>query len=141
MSTREVRKGLADRLRTIADLSQVYERVLGSHLEFPCALVDVESGEFQQVMGGTSTVKTYSVYVLAASGMPAQEAQDFLDDFVDRTGTNSVWGAVHGDGTLGGACERAWVRGWSEYGTHSLTAVGGVAQTYYGVRFDVEVWE
>ena len=112
---RTLRTGLADRLKTISGL-EVYERWPGQ-LNPPCAVVDLVAAEPEQTMGrGDLTRWDFEIDILYPLAGGWENAQDQMDVLLATSSTGGVYGAIHGDRTLGAIAHSTFVKGYRDYG-------------------------
>jgi hypothetical protein len=118
---REIREGLADRLRTIEGL-RASDYVEGS-ISPPIAIVGFPSEiDYDLTFGREADQYTIPIriYVGQASNRSATE---LLDGYLAKSGTASVKAAIEGDRTLAGACMDLDVARMTGAGVDELGAV------------------
>lgn len=126
-----IRDGLVTRLQTISGL-RVHPRIPDA-VEPPAAFLSLSNVAYDDTFEGTGTV-TFDIVLLVA-GWDAPRAQEALDDYINNTGSKSIYAAVHGDPDLAGAAESVRVLGANDM-DRNFTVAG---TDYAGVRFPVEV--
>jgi hypothetical protein len=126
----DVRKGLKDRLATIAGL-EPYATMPASP-RTPSAAVIPRSREMLTMDGSYRYRFAIWLYVNPSDLTRAQAA---FDEYLTETGSKSIEAAIEGDQTLGGVAEYAIVTGWSDY-AQIVDVAGG---QLLGGRIDVEV--
>lgn len=132
---RGLRTGLADRLKTISGLT-VYERWPGQ-INPPCAVVGLGEAEPEQTFGrGDFTRWNFDLYLFQSLAGGYENAQDRMDPLLATSSTGGIYGAIHGDRTLGGRAASTFVRGIRDYDRVSINE----QVDYMGVIADVEVW-
>ena len=134
MTLATIRTGIQTRLQTISGL-RVFDRPPDSVNDYPCALILPKGGEYDTEFGA-GTKYTFEITILVSRAADVDRAQTKIDPYIDRSGAKSVYAAVDGDVTLGGAAETCRVTGFKDYGGFEY---GGIL--YFGVKFDVEIWE
>ena len=115
MSVAALRDQIKIRLDTIAGLT-VYD-VVPDQLIPPCAAVNLLSATPEQTFGrGDLTDYRFEVqlYVSGAGGI--RNAQDRIDPYLATSSTGGIYGAIHGDRTLGGAAHGVFIAGFRDYG-------------------------
>lgn len=126
----EIRKGLKDRLETIAGL-HVYATMPASP-QSPAAAV-IPRSKTQLSFDGDATYRlAIWVYVNPSD---LNRAQTQIDDYLSDEGPKSIEVAIEGDPSLGDVAESTSVTGWSDYA--QLVTVGD--GQLLGARIDVEV--
>ena len=124
--------GLKVRLQTISDIKRVFacNELPNVVNEFPVALILPGEVEFNQSFTNKIDV-TFRILILM-SKQDNPTAYNRLLDYIDPTGSDSVYTAISGDQTLGGAADAAFVTKCSGAGA---TIWGG--QTYLSTEFEV----
>lgn len=131
---KQLREGLATRLRTVDGLGQVSEYRL-ANLMPPCAYIKVSKTE-RLAMGRHSVALrqvTFAVNVLMAAGLE-EASQLKLDELVD---SGAIPDALEADQTLGGVAGSVYVSGVSEYDPVSI----GENQAGWRATYEVLVTE
>ena len=132
MTLSAIRTGLQARLQTIKKL-KVYDRPPDSINQFPAAIIVPLGGLYDYAMN-TGIRYQFEVTLLVAR-QELVTAQEILDPYIDRSGTNSIYAAIDGDTTLGGECSECRIAEFRDYGGLSY---GG--HIYLGVKFIIEVY-
>jgi hypothetical protein len=129
---RELREGLATRLRTVDGLGQVSEYQLSSPSP-PCAyLTPVRTSRIAMGHHGVAPVEVvFTVTVLVVAGVE-EAAQVNLDEIVDA---GAVPAALEADQTLGGVASSVYVSGLSGYDP----VVYGEGQAGWRAQYEVQV--
>lgn len=124
MSLEAMGKGLKARLETIADLKRVYapHELPNSVHQLPVALILPGETLYNQTMANATQVTFRVLILLSRADQPS--ALNRMLDYIDPTGTDSVYAAIEGDDSLGGATDFTLLR--------SNTGVG---QTQWGGQF------
>jgi hypothetical protein len=126
----DVRKGLKDRLATIAGL-EPYATMPASP-KTPAAAVIPRSRELLTMDGQWRYRFEVWLYVNPSD---LNRAQTAIDEYLTEDGSKSIEAAIEGDQTLGGVAEYAVVTGWSQY-ARLVDIAGG---QMLGAQIDVEV--
>lgn len=130
-----LRNGLRDRLRVIQGL-EVYSR-WPSQLNPPCAIVSLVTAEPEQTMGrGDLTRWDFEVDILQTLAGGWENAQDRMDVLLATSSTGGIYGAIHGDRTLGGIADGTFVRGYRDYGRRVVDE----SLEYLGITVEVQTW-
>ncbi len=124
--------GLKVRLQTISDIKRVFacNELPNVVNEFPVALILPGEVEFNQSFTNKIDV-TFRILILM-SKQDNPTAYNRLLDYIDPTGSDSVYAAISGDQTLGGSADAAFVTKCSGAGA---TIWGG--QVYLSTEFEV----
>lgn len=99
MSLSDIRSGLATNLGTISSIRTYTE--IPDNPVMPCAIIALESVEYDRTFGRGETEYTFTVRLIVAR-VTERRAQQKLDEFIDA-GARSVKTAIESDRTLGGA--------------------------------------
>lgn len=128
MSLSVVRAALKTRLETIASL-KVYAEVPDAVEQFPTAIIQTASAEYQTAMTRSAVTWSFRILVLI-SETTSTAAHTTLDGFLGRTGASSVAAAIHG-GVVGDLAQvrRAENVGFIQYR----------GNTFIGAEFVVDV--
>ncbi len=131
-SLSDIKKGLADRLKTVPKLrvsAQIPEQV-----NPPAAVISRASVNYHRDMAGGTTEWTMQVQLIAGR-MADQQAQRTIDAWLAWDGDRSVRRAIEADGTLGGAALDTIVTDADALATFQI----GDSE-YIGVTLNVTVW-
>jgi len=131
-SLSDIKKGLADRLKTVPKLrvsAQIPEQV-----NPPSAVISRASVNYHRDMAGGTTEWTMQVQLIAGR-MADQQAQRTIDAWLAWDGDRSVRRAIEADGTLGGAALDTIVTDADALATFQI----GDSE-YIGVTLNVTVW-
>lgn len=134
MSIETMGTGLKTRLETISELKRVFapKGLPKSLNSFPCALILLGDTTYHEAFDGTFTVIFRVIIVVTGQDQPT--ALNLLSDYIETSGDDSVYAAVEGDSTLGGASSDLRMVGNSGMGT---TIWGG--RPYLSTEFEIEV--
>ena len=133
MTLATIRTGLKTRLETISGL-RVFERPPDSINQLPTAFILPLSGNYNYAMN-TGIEYNFEITVLVSRAADVADAQTNIDPYIDRSGTKSIYAAVDGDPTLGGACSNCRVTDFRDYGG---LAYGGIE--YLGVKLSLKCY-
>ncbi len=124
--------GLKVRLETISDIARVFaaNELPNVVNEFPVALILPGETEYNQSFTNKIDVMFRILILISKQDNPS--ALNRLLDYMDPSGGDSVYAAISGDQTLGGAADAAFVTKCSGAGA---TIWGG--QTYLSTEFEV----
>jgi len=113
--------GLKTRIATITDIKHVYapNELPNAINEFPTAIILPGETTYHILFGGAQDYKFRVIILLAKT--TNQTALARMLNYLDPTGSDSVYAAVDGDTTLGGAASWAVVDsnsgvGWTQWG-------------------------
>jgi hypothetical protein len=111
-----IRTALATRLQT-ADATdlRVYERI-AEGMQMPCVAL-LYAGPVDgpyATFGGNAYDEFTALLVTQANDLA--KAQEYLDDYMSKSGSKSLQAAIEADQTLGGVVDFALFNGWEEPG-------------------------
>lgn len=132
MGLEAIGNGLKTRLQTISDLARVYapNELPNTINEFPVALILPGETEFNRTFTNKITVTLRVLILVSKQDNPT--ALSRLLDYIDPTGSDSVYAAIAGDSTLNSNAEDAFVTRCSGAGA---TTWGGYV--YLSTEFEV----
>jgi len=132
MSLANIRTGLQTRLEIISGL-RVFDRPPDSISQLPAAFIVPLRGAYNYAMN-TGIDYDFEVTLFVARAADVADAQTKLDPYIAREGSKSVYAAIDGDTTLGGACSECIVLEFRDYGglTYGDTL-------FLGVKFLIRV--
>ncbi|MAH45854.1 hypothetical protein CMI37_08485 [Candidatus Pacearchaeota archaeon] len=105
--------------------------------ELPCCLILHAGTKYNQSFGGTSSKQQHRFRVkIALTKQDTPSAFNKILDYLDITGSYSVYAKIEADTTLDGSCSDSWVIEDTGQGGFVW---GGV--TFLGTEFLVEAWE
>lgn len=134
-SPKTIREGVANRLRTIQGLT-VYDRWPDQLAQTPCAVMLPPESDYEQAFGrGELTLWRMDIHLFASVKAGLDRGQDVLDRLLATSSTGGVFGAIHGDRTLGGAAHWTSIKGHRSY---DLSETDDVA--YAAAVVETEVW-
>ncbi|MDY6957625.1 MAG: hypothetical protein SVK08_00575 [Halobacteriota archaeon] len=127
--------GLKTRLQTISDLERVYapNELPNAINEFPSALILPGETEYNKTFSNKIDVILRILILIAKQDNPS--AMSRLLDYIDPTGSDSVYAAVDGDSTLDGNADDSFVVRSSGMGQ---TIWGG--HTYLSAEIEVQCY-
>lgn len=128
-----IRDALKTRLATISGLRT--HDVWPDTISVPAALIKPRRLGQEVQFSGNQHRDIYEITVIVQAAGGLGRAQDALDAYVSRTGTNSIEAAIEGDTTLGGNAQLTMFQGWETYGGMEISTVN-----YLGATATVEVW-
>lgn len=132
MSLAAVRTALAGQINSATRL-RTYDKA-PDNPTVPCGFTGPVAGRYQDDFDGDLTF-TVPFYVLLSAGGGNARALDAADGYVEKSGASSIYAAVQGDNTLGGACQSAVVVDFDE----ALPPFDFLEADYFGVTFTVEI--
>ncbi len=135
-----IRDGLKTRLDTISGL-QVYNHTPDATSVTPAASISFDGYTPNKTFQGASTPgdreSKWIITVRLAGSIP-EEQWEALDDYINPTGTNSIFAAIAGDETLGGNAD------WAVISPDEEIDISDREQRpdgwYYQMEFPVTVW-
>ena len=125
--------GLKERLQTIAALNAIYapNELPGAINVNPTALIIPGVIEYDLTFGGAIRANFRVILLFGRADQPTQF--DAMLPYLETTGANSIYAAIYGDDTLGGAADFCIVK---SNGGLGFTPWGGV--TFYSSEWIVE---
>jgi hypothetical protein len=127
--------GIVDRLKTISGLT-VYNG-WPNQVNTPCVIVDLAGDEPEQTMGrGDLTRWDYDIELLYSLAGGEPNARSQLYPLLATSSTGGVYGAIHGDRTLGGIAYSTFVKYGSKPERRFTEEGIGILQA----TIRVEVW-
>jgi len=133
MTIKAVGEGIKTRLETISGLRVYAPTELKDSLEIPCALILPGTNEYVTAYDGSYDCVYRIVVVLAKADTPS--AFNRIVDYVEPTGTKSIFAAIDGDNTLNSSCSASKLA--RNLGVGSIIW-GGI--TYLTTEFELQVW-
>ena len=132
MGLESMGNGIKTRLQTITDINHVYapNELPNVINEFPCALILPGITEYNQTFTNKIDVAFRILVVMSKQDNPS--ALNRLLDYMEPTGSDSVYTAIDADTTLGGAADDSFVTKCSGVG-----AVTWGGHVYLGTEFEV----
>lgn len=105
MGMESMGSGLATRIITISDIKRAFapSELPVSIPELPCALVVPADTLYNQTFGNAEVIQFRVVILASSADQPGQLNR--LIDYIDKSGDDSVYAAIAGDATLGGAAD------------------------------------
>uniref|UniRef100_A0A6M3L8C5 Tail protein n=1 Tax=viral metagenome TaxID=1070528 RepID=A0A6M3L8C5_9ZZZZ len=113
--------GLKTRLQTITDIKHVWapNELPDAVNEFPAALILPGETAYHETFGNQEGVNFRVIILMHKGNQPS--ALNRVLDYIDKSGSDSVYAAVDGDSTLGGAAD------WAVVDSNN-----GISQTQWG---------
>lgn len=134
-----IRDGLQVRLETISGLN-IYNHTPDHTSVTPAACIGFDSYTPNVTFEGASTPgdreSRWIITVRLAGSIP-EEQWEALDDYINPTGTNSIFAAIKGDETLGGIADYAVISPGEEI--DASERVQGQDSWFYQMEFPVTV--
>ena len=101
MTIQAIRDGIATRLATIDGL-RTYARPADS-FNTPAGIVGAITPSYDETLEGGYNMTAEVLVAVTREPQGLDRATDSLDDYADTAGASSVYAAINGDRTLGGA--------------------------------------
>lgn len=136
MGMETIGSGLKTRLQTISDFAKVFapNELPDSVNAFPAVLIMPGETDYDTTYSNSTQEYRYRILILL-SGADSPSKLNRICDYVDPTGSDSVYAAIDGDPTLGSSCDSTHVLSNSGIGS---VVWGG--HTYMSTEFVVEVY-
>ena len=133
MGLEAIGDGLKVRIQTISSIKHVFapKELPNSVNEFPSALILPGEVNFTQTLGDVSSITLRVLLLMSKQDTPS--ALNKLLDYINPSGSDSIYAAINGDPTLGSICDFAWVTTCSGAGS---TTWG--AYIYLSTQFEVK---
>ena len=127
--------GIKTRLQTITDMAHVFSANELPNVvnDFPCALILPSTIEYNKSFTNKNDVNFRILILMSKQDNPS--ALNRLLDYIDPSGSDSVYAAIDADTTLGGAADDSMVVRCSGVGS---TVWGGY--TYLSTEFEIMVY-
>ena len=106
---------------------------ISDSLELPCVIIMLGPGLYATAFDGAYDCSFRLILCIAKQDSPA--AFNRLLDYVESTGSKSIFAALDADKTLDGSCSASKLAGYSGAGS---TVWGNIS--YLSTEFELQVW-
>lgn len=134
MSLATIRTALASRLTTANTALRFYSSVPDNPTP-PCAFAGLAEGRYKDDFDGDLSFRL-PLHVIVSTSGGSPRAHEAIEEYIEKTGTKSVYAAILADGDLGGTCHAAVVTEFFEGFPDPFDYLNAA---YLGVTFTIEV--